>query len=280
MRRLGIEDAALDGFRGVLFSQGFKPDGAPAARQNQRGVFPIKPKGIALLLQSAQELLPCEGIGNRRIEILLDGRFPCGRSVLLGQPLGIGAGNPFRFLCTDDGKMVLYTQFIRNFPHPSDIDSFIAAVFPAGFHGHGIPYNVVVDAFGIEMGADHRLKVPAEQPIRKFQPDLMGQFRGNLSSGKALHQMKTLHAFLLVPHLFDPAHILEGAFADAADGGLKQVLLGFVFVQGLIDFPLQGFLIFPAGTLFLIEGILDGVVEAVHGDNAGIRDGGFLLSEF
>ena len=135
--------------------------------------------------------------------------------------------------------MVLYTQFIRNFPHPSDIGSFIAAVFPAGFHGHGIPYNVVVDAFGVEMGADHRLKVPAEQQIRKFQPDLMGQFRGNLSGGKALHQMKTLHAFLLVPHFFDPAHILEGSFADTADGGLKQVLLGFVFVEGLIDFPLQ-----------------------------------------
>ena len=98
---------------------------------------------------------------------------------------------------------------------------------------------MVVDAFGIEMGADHRLKVPAEQPIRKFQPDLMGQFRGNLSSGKALHQMKTLHAFLLMPHFFDPAHIFKGGVYSTADGGLKQVLLGFVFVQGLIDFPLQ-----------------------------------------
>jgi hypothetical protein len=139
---------------------------------------------------------------------------------------------------------------------------------------------VVVDAFGIEMGADHRLKVPAEKPFGKFQPNLMGQFRGNLSSGKALHQMKALHAFLLVPHFFDPAHILEGGFTGAADGGLEQVLLGFVFVERLIDFPLQRFLIFPAGTLFLIEGIVDGIVEAVDGDYAGICDGSFLLSEF
>ena len=270
VRGLRIQDAVLDGFRGVVFSQGFKPHGAPITRQDQRGVFAVKPEGIALLLQRPQELFPCEGSGNRRIEILLDGRFPCGRSVLLGQPLGIGAGHPFRFLCTDDGKMVLYTQFIRNFPHPSDIGSFIAAVFSAGFQGHGIPYNVVVDAFGVEMGADHRLKVPAEKPFGKFQPDLVGQFRGNLPGGKALHQMKTLHAFLLVPHFFDTAHILKGGFAGAAEGGLKQILLGFVFVKGFIDFPLQRFLIFPAGTLFLIEGVVDGVVEAVHGDHAGI----------
>ena len=134
---------------------------------------------------------------------------------------------------------MLSAQFIGNLPYLCDIGSFIAAVFPAGFHGHGIPYNVVVNAFGIEMGADHRLKVPAEKPFGKFQPDLMGQFRGNLPGGKALHQMKTLHAFLLVPHFFDPAHILEGGFTGAAEGGLKQILLGFVFVEGLIDFPLQ-----------------------------------------
>ena len=58
---------------------------------------------------------------------------------------------------------------------------------------------MVVDAFGVEMGADHRLKVPAEQPIRKFQPDLVGQFRRYLSGSKALHQMEALHTFFLVP---------------------------------------------------------------------------------
>ena len=93
--RLGVEDAALEGLRGVLLAQGLKADGAPVARQDQRGVFAVKPKGIALLLQLPQELFPCKGSGSRRIEVLLDGRFPCRRSVLLGQPLGIGAGHPF-----------------------------------------------------------------------------------------------------------------------------------------------------------------------------------------
>ena len=139
---------------------------------------------------------------------------------------------------------------------------------------------MVVDAFGIEMGADHSLKLPAEQPVRKFQPDLMGQFRGNLSSGKALHQMEALHPFFLMPHFFDLAHILEGSIAGATEGGLEQVLFGFLLVESFSNFSFQRFLIFPAGTLFLIEGIVDGVVEAVHGDNAGIRDGAFLLSEF
>ncbi len=98
---------------------------------------------------------------------------------------------------------------------------------------------MVMDAFGIEMGADHRLKLPAEQPVRKFQPDLMGQFRGNLSSGKAFAPDGSPAPFFLMPHFFDLAHILEGSIAGAAEGGLKQVLLGFIFVEGFIDFPLQ-----------------------------------------
>ena len=167
---------------------------------------------------------------------------------------------------------MLSAQFVGNLPHLGDIGSFIAAVFPAVFHGHGVPDDVVVNAFGIEMGADHRLKVPAEKSFGKFQPDLMGQFRGNLSSGKALHQMEALHSFFLMPHFLDAAHILKSRFTGAAEGGLEQILLGFVFVEGLIDFPLQRFLVFPARTFLLVEGIVDSVIEAVDGDNAGICD--------
>ena len=275
---LGVKDAALEGLRGVLLAQGLKTHGAPIARQDQRGVFAVKPKGIALLLQRPQELLPCEGSCNRRIEILLDGRFPCGRSILLGQPLDIGTDNPFRFLRMNNGEAMLSAQFIGNLPYLCDIGSFIAAVFPAAFHGHGIPDNVVVNAFGVEMGADHRLKVPAEQPIRKFQPDLVGQFRRYLSGSKALHQMEALHTFFLVPHFLDAAHILKSRFTGAAESGCEQILLGFVFVEGLIDFPFQRFLVFPAGAFLLVEGIVDGVVEAVDGDNAGVGNSGFLLS--
>lgn len=173
---------------------------------------------------------------------------------------------------------MLSAQFVGNLPHLGDIGSFIAAVFPAVFHGHGVPDDVVVNTFGIEMGADHRLKFPAEQPVRKFKPDLMGQFRGNLPGGEALHQMEALHPFFLMPHFLDVAHILKSRFTGTAEGGLEQILLGFVFVEGLIDFTLQRFLVFPARTFLLVEGIVDGVVEAVDGDHAGVGNSGFFLS--
>lgn len=74
------------------------------------------------------------------------------------------------------------------------------------------------------------------------------------------------------------AHILKSRFTGTAEGGLEQILLGFVFVEGLIDFTLQRFLVFPARTFLLVEGIVDGVVEAVDGDHAGVGNSGFLLS--
>ena len=68
------------------------------------------------------------------------------------------------------------------------------------------------------MGTDHRLKFPAEQPIRKFNSALMRQFRGDFSGSKALHQMESLHAFFLMPYLFDLTHILKGRAYGTADG--------------------------------------------------------------
>lgn len=129
---------------------------------------------------------------------------------------------------------------------------------------------MVMNAFGVQMGADHRLEFPAKKPFGKLQPNLVGQFRRYFPGSEPLHQMEALHAFFLVPHFFDAAHILEGGVYGAAESGLEQILLGFIFVEGLIDFHLQRFLIFPAGTFLLVEGIVDSVVEAVDGDHAGI----------
>ena len=208
----------MDSFRGVVFSQGFKTNGAPGTRQDHGGVLAVKPESIALFFHHPQELLPCEGSGNRFFDIFLDGCFPCVGTVLLGQPQGIRTGYPFRFLCMDDGKAVLYAQFVRNLPHPSYIGFFIAAVLFPVFHGDRVPHNMVVDAFGVEMGTDHRLKFPAEQPVRKFHSDLMRQFRGDFSGSKTLHQMESLHAFFLMPYLFDLTHILKGRVYGTADG--------------------------------------------------------------
>ena len=128
------------------------------------------------------------------------------------------------------------------------------------------------------MGADDHLKSAAQQTVRKFLTNLMGQFRRYLPGGKTLHQVESLHPFFLVPHLFNMAHILKGGIQRTANGRAEQILLGFVFVEGLIDFPFQRFLVFPAGAFLLVEGIVDGVVEAVDGDNAGVGNSGFLLS--
>ena len=72
-----------------------------------------------------------------------------------------------------------------------------------------------MDAFGIKMGADHRLKLPAEKLPGELQPDLVRQrqFRGNLPGGKTLHQMKALHPFFLMP-LFLILHISSKAVSQ------------------------------------------------------------------
>lgn len=108
----------------------------------------------------------------------------------------------------------------------------------------------------------------------------MRQLRRHFTGGEALHQVESLHTLLLMPHFFDSAHIFKGVFTGAAAGGSEQILLAFIFVERFMERTSQRFLARPAGTLFLIERIVDGVVEAMDGDNAGICYGAFLLSAF
>ncbi len=234
------------------------------------------------MLHHPQELLPCEGSGNSRIEILLDGRFPCGRSVLLGQPQGIRTGYPFRFLCTDDGKAVLYTQFVRNPSHPSYIAFLIAAVLFPGFHGDRVPHNVVMDAFGVEMGADYRLKCHSaaypQIPARSGAPVPAGDF----SKGKTLHQMKSLHAPFSLCHIFLTRHISSKARVSQVQPRADANRSCSVF-SWLRAFPISlssDFSFSLREHFLLVKGVVDGVVKAVDGDNAGVGNSGFLLSQF
>ncbi len=127
----GVQDAALNGFGRVVFAQGLEPDGSILARRLQRHVLAVKAEGVPLLLQHPQELLPGEGGSDGGVYILLDNSFPSGLSLLLGQPLGIGAGHPFRFLGVDDREVVFPAQFIGNPAYPGDVAFFIAPVlFP------------------------------------------------------------------------------------------------------------------------------------------------------
>ena len=64
---------------------------------------------------------------------------------MLGQPLGIGAGHPFRFLGVDDREMVFPAQFIGDPAYPGDVAFFIAPVLFTRLDGNGIPHQMVVD---------------------------------------------------------------------------------------------------------------------------------------
>ena len=60
-----------------------------------------------------------------------------------------------------------------------------------------------------------------------------GCSRGFLHRGPAPRPVSYTH--LLVPHFLDAAHIFKSRFTGAAEGGREQILLGFVFVERLID---------------------------------------------
>ena len=100
-------------------------------------------------------------------------------------------------------------KFVRNLPHPSHIRFFSLLRY------FFLPFSMETEfhtiwlwmPFGVKMGTDHRLKFPAEQPIRKFHSDLMRQFREISPGAKSLHQMESLHAFSLCHSFFDLTHI-------------------------------------------------------------------------
>ena len=130
---------------------------------------------------------------------------------------------------------------------------------------------MVVDMPGVQVGADDHLKSAAQQTVRKFLANLMGQFRRYFSGGETLHQVEALHPFLLVPHPLDLAHILKGGIQRTANGRAEQVLLGFILVEGIVHRRLQGVCVLGAGGFFLIQNVVHAIVQAVHGDNAGVR---------
>ena len=167
--------------------------------------------------------------------------------------------------------MVVTAQFIGDPAHPGDIAFFIAPVLFSRLDGNGIPHQMVVDMPGVQMGADDHLKSATQQTVRKFLSNLMGQFRRYLPGGETLHQVEALHPFFLVPHPLDLAHIRKGGIQRTANGRAEQVLLGFILVEGIVHRRLQGVCVLGTGGFFLIQDIIYAIVQAVHGDNAGVR---------
>ena len=137
---------------------------------------------------------------------------------------------------------------------------------------YGRTHQVVMDMSSIEVSADYGLKLPAEQPLCKFQSKLMRKFRRHFTGGEALYQVETLHILLLMPHFFDSAHIFKGSFTGAAESRFEQILLRLIPVESIIHSSAQGVCILRTGGLVLIERIIDGIIQAVDGDNTGICD--------
>ena len=68
-----------------------------------------------------------------------------------------------------------------------DIDFVVAAVFSAVLQGNGVPRQMIMNAFGVQMGADHHLKLSVQQLFRHLHADGMGQFWSYLSGCKTLY---------------------------------------------------------------------------------------------
>ena len=84
-----VQDSAADGLWGVIFPQGLKPHRAIFPWRLEGDIFSVHPKGIAFLLQSSDELIPCKHLSNGRIDVLLDRSFPRWTFLVLSLPFRI-----------------------------------------------------------------------------------------------------------------------------------------------------------------------------------------------
>ena len=91
-----------------------------------------------------------------------------------------------------------------------------------------------MDVAGVEVGSHHRLIPPAQQLIRQFYADLVGQFRCDFAFGKTLDKVVTLDAAGLVPALHIFLHVGKRRFAQAAQPRLKTDRLGLIPVEGIV----------------------------------------------
>jgi len=103
-------------------------------------------------------LFPGQSRYGRRVHILLNYGFPGWLPLFFRQPLGIGNSRLLGFLCIDNGKMILLAQLIRNPAYSGNVCFLIAPVFLSIRKGYRVPDQVVVQAFGIQVGADYHLK--------------------------------------------------------------------------------------------------------------------------
>ena len=91
----------------------------------------------------------------------------------------------------------------------------------------------------VDVGTDHRLELPAQQPLRQLHPNLMRQLTCHLARREALNQVIALHAAFFVPDFLQLQHILERRFTGAAERRLKQTLLSFAGIEDVANAIVQ-----------------------------------------
>ena len=117
---------------------------------------------------------------------------------------------------------------------------------------------MVVVMLRIQMGGDDCFVFSLKEPFRQFHADLVSKLRGDFPFGKALHQMVPLYSVHLVVAFLRSYHILIGGLTDTADGILKNGVLRFVPVHGIINgfFQRTGTVSFLCG-LILVSDVSD-----------------------
>ena len=90
------------------------------------------------------------------------------------------------------------------------------------------------------MGADDYLKPLTEHPLGELHADGVGLLWGQLTRFERLDDVIALYAARLVVALLGALHIAAGVLhAAAIQTAFKQSLLGFVWVDGVVNHAVQ-----------------------------------------
>ena len=107
-----IQDARLDGFWRVPLAQRFEANKALFSGWTQNGILAPHADFIAFALQRVKKLPPGKALLDSVVHILSDGGAPCGLTVFLRQPFGVGLCHMIRVFGVDDGQLIFSAKFI------------------------------------------------------------------------------------------------------------------------------------------------------------------------
>lgn len=114
---------------------------------------------------------------------------------------------------------------------------------------------MVMQVVFIQMSTDDNLEPFPEQPLSELHANGVGLLRGQLTRFERLDDVIALYAARLVVAPLGALHVAAGVLYTAAiQTAFKQSLLGFVWVDGVVDHAVQR-------GLLLVGDILDGFLK-------------------